>query len=306
MKLQSTKASFLLLVLALAAPTVIYPITLMRIFTYGLFASAFNLLIGYTGLLSFGHAVFFGSAAYATALAIKEFGVPSFAAVLFGVLIAAGLGLIIGMLAIRRQGIYFSMITLALAQLVYFLVLQTPITGGEDGLQGVARGHFLFGLFDLNNSWHMYFFVLGIFSLSMLGLYRILHSPFGVALNAIRQHEPRAVSLGFEAERYKLLAFVLSGAFAGLAGALNTLVFQLASLSDVSWHLSGEVVLMTLIGGMGTFWGPFVGAAVVIGLETFLRASVGSWVQVIIGFSFVLCVLTFRRGVVGEMGRLFK
>lgn len=299
------KISAAFLIVALLAPTVIYPITLMRVLSYGLFASSFNLLIGYTGLLSFGHAVFFGSSAYITGLAIKAWGLPTLLAIFLGAISAALLGLGMGYLAIRRQGIYFSMITLALAQMVYFIVLQTPATGGEDGLQGISRGS-LFGLVDLNQSWSMYLFVLGVFCLSMLALHRVLHSPFGVALSAIRQNEARAVSLGFEAERFKLMAFVLSAFLSGLAGAMNCLVFQLASLSDVSWHLSGEVILMTLLGGMGTFVGPLAGATLVIGLETFLRASVGSWVQVIIGGAFVLCVLAFRRGVIGELSAALK
>ncbi len=276
----------------------------MKLLCFGLFASAFGLLIGYTGLLSFGHAAFFGSASYTTGILIKYFGFSSVLGLLFGVAMAASLGFVIGSLAIRRQGIYFSMITLAFAQMIYFIVLQAPLTGGEDGLQGISRGSIL-GI-DLSNSINMYFFV---FALSILGIGfidRVIHSPFGQVLKAIREHEPRAISLGYEARRLKLLAFVLSASLAGLAGSLNALVFQLTSLSHVDWHLSGEVVLMTLLGGMGTFFGPFLGALIILTLENQLGQSAGSWVRVIIGVTFILCVLLFRNGFVGEFIHLIN
>jgi len=286
------------------APFVVYPIFLMKALCFALFACAFNLLIGYGGLLSFGHAAYLGSAGYVTAHAAKVWGWPPELAILAGVAAAAGLGLIIGALAIRRQGIYFAMITLALAQMLYFFCLQAPFTGGEDGIQSVPRG-VLFGLVDLRNTLAMYFTVLAIFLAGFLLIYRTIHSPFGQVLKAIRENEPRALSLGYGADQYKLIAFVLSAALSGLAGGTKAIVFQLASLTDVHWTMSGEVVLMTLLGGLGTVFGPVAGAVIVIGLETYL-AHLGAWVTVVQGTIFVLCVLAFRRGVVGEVARLLR
>jgi len=285
----------------LIAPFVgIYPVFMMKALCFAIFACAFNLLIGYTGLLSFGHAAFMGSAAYTTGWLVRSAHLSPELGVLAGVLLAGALGLVIGMIAIRRQGIYFAMITLAFAQMIYFICLQLPFTGGEDGLQNVPRGR-LFGLLPLNNDLVMYYVVLTVFVAVFLGIVRIVHSPFGQILKAIRENEPRAISLGYDVDRYKLLAFVLSTALAGLAGSLKTLVLGLASLSDVLWSLSGEVILMTLLGGMGTFAGPVVGAVTIIGLQNFLADRVGSWVTVIIGVIFVFCVLAFRRGIVGEL-----
>ena len=286
------------------APFVIYPVFLMKALCFALFACAFNLLIGYGGLLSFGHAAYLGSAGYVTAHAAKVWGWPPELAILAGVAGAAALGLVIGALAIRRQGIYFAMITLALAQMLYFFCLQAPFTGGEDGIQSVPRG-VLFGLVDLRNTLTMYFTVLAIFLAGFLLIYRTIHSPFGQVLKAIRENEPRALSLGYGADRYKLIAFVLSAALSGLAGGTKAIVFQLASLTDVHWTMSGEVVLMTLLGGLGTVFGPVAGAVIVIGLETYL-AQLGAWVTVVQGAIFVLCVLAFRRGVVGELARLLN
>jgi len=286
------------------APFVVYPVFLMKALCFALFACAFNLLIGYGGLLSFGHAAYLGSAGYVTAHAAKVWGWPPELAILAGVAGAAALGLVIGALAIRRQGIYFAMITLALAQMLYFFCLQAPFTGGEDGIQSVPRG-LLFGLVDLRNTLTMYFTVLAIFLAGFLLIYRTIHSPFGQVLKAIRENEPRALSLGYGADRYKLIAFVLSAALSGLAGGTKAIVFQLASLTDVHWTMSGEVVLMTLLGGLGTVFGPVAGAVIVIGLETYL-AQLGAWVTVVQGTIFVLCVLAFRRGVVGELARLLK
>jgi branched-chain amino acid transport system permease protein len=283
-----------------AAPFVgIYPVFLMKALCFALFACAFNLLIGFGGLLSFGHAMFLGTAGYVCAHAAKVWGWPPEAAILAGTGAAAALGLVTGLLAIRRQGIYFAMITLALAQMIYFFCLQAPFTHGEDGIQAVPRGR-LFGLLDLSNTLTMYYFVLVIFIAAFALIYRVVHSPFGQVLKAIRENEPRAISLGYDAERYKLLAFVLSATLAGLAGATKAIVFQLASLTDVHWTMSGEVVLMTLLGGMGTVFGPVVGAFIIIGLENYL-SSFGEWVTVITGGIFVVCVLAFRRGVVGEI-----
>ena len=286
------------------APFVVYPVFLMKALCFALFACAFNLLIGYGGLLSFGHAAYLGSAGYVTAHAAKVWGWPPELAILAGVAGAAALGLVIGALAIRRQGIYFAMITLALAQMLYFFCLQAPFTGGEDGIQSVPRG-VLFGLVDLRNTLAMYFTVLAIFLAGFLLIYRTIHSPFGQVLKAIRENEPRALSLGYGADQYKLIAFVLSAALSGLAGGTKAIVFQLASLTDVHWTMSGEVVLMTLLGGLGTVFGPVAGAVIVIGLETYL-AQLGAWVTVVQGTIFVLCVLAFRRGVVGELARLLR
>jgi branched-chain amino acid transport system permease protein len=286
------------------APFVVYPVFLMKALCFALFACAFNLLIGYVGLLSFGHAVFLGSAGYVTAHAAKVWGWPPELAILAGTGAAAALGLIIGALAIRRQGIYFAMITLALAQMIYFFCLQAPFTHGEDGIQSVPRG-ILLGFLDLRQTMTLYFVVLSIFLGGFLVIYRTIHSPFGQILKAIRENEPRAVSLGYKSDQYKLVAFVLSGALSGLAGGTKTIVFQLASLTDVHWSMSGEVVLMTLLGGLGTVFGPVVGAFVVVSLENYL-AQLGAWVTVVQGVIFVVCVLTFRRGIIGEFARILK
>jgi len=296
---------FALMALALVVgPFVVYPVFLMKALCFALFACAFNLLIGYGGLLSFGHAAYLGSAGYVTAHAAKVWGWPPELAILAGTAAAAGLGVVIGALAIRRQGIYFAMITLALAQMLYFFFLQAPFTGGEDGIQAVPRG-VLLGLVDLRNPLAMYFTVLAVFLGGFLLIYRTIHSPFGQVLKAIRENEPRALSLGYGADQYKLIAFVLSAALSGLAGGTKAVVFQLASLTDVHWTMSGEVVLMTLLGGLGTVFGPVVGAVIVIGLESYL-AQLGAWVTVVQGAIFVLCVLAFRRGVVGELAHLLR
>ncbi|MFM9969702.1 MAG: branched-chain amino acid ABC transporter permease [Burkholderiales bacterium] len=291
-------ASLLFLVIA---PFIgIYPIFLMNALCFAIFACAFNLLLGYTGLLSFGHAAFMGSAAYATGWLVRTAGWSPELGVLAGTLIAGAIGLVVGLIAIRRQGIYFAMITLAMAQMIYFICLQAPFTGGEDGLQQVPRG-VLFGVLPLANDLVMYFVVLVVFVAVFLGIVRIVHSPYGQVLKAIRENEPRAISLGYNVDRYKLLAFVLSTALSGLAGSMKTLVLGFATLSDVHWSLSGEVVLMSLLGGMSTFAGPAVGAIIIIGLQNFLADRVGSWVTVIIGGIFVACVMMFRRGIVGEL-----
>jgi branched-chain amino acid transport system permease protein len=286
------------------APLVLYPVFLMKVMCFALFACAFNLLIGYGGLLSFGHAMFFGSASYAAAHAAKVWGFPPELAILFGTGAAALLGVATGLLAIRRQGIYFAMITLALAQMIFFFYLQAPFTGGEDGIQAVPRGR-LFGFIDLANVWAMYWTVLAVFLGGFLLIYRTIHSPFGQVLKSIRENEPRAISLGYDTARYKLMAYVLSAALSGLAGATKSLVFQLASLTDVHWTMSGEVVLMTLVGGLGTVFGPVVGAAIIVAMANYL-AQLGAWVTVVQGAIFVVCVLTFRRGIVGELGHLLK
>jgi branched-chain amino acid transport system permease protein len=286
------------------APLVVYPVFLMKVMCFALFACAFNLLIGYGGLLSFGHAMFLGTAGYAAAHSAKVWGFPPELAILFGTACAALLGVVTGLLAIRRQGIYFAMITLALAQMIFFYYLQAAFTHGEDGIQAVPRGR-LFGLIDLSNIWAMYFTVLLIFLGGFLLIYRVIHSPFGQVLKSIRENEPRAISLGYDTARYKLLAFVLSATLAGLAGATKSLVFQLASLTDVHWTMSGEVVLMTLLGGLGTIFGPVVGALIIIAMENYL-AQLGAWVTVVQGAIFVVCVLTFRRGVIGELAHLTK
>ena len=289
------------LALLLVAPFIgVYPVFLMNALCFAIFACAFNLLLGYTGLLSFGHAAFMGSAAYVTGWLVRSAGFSPELGILAGTLSAAVLGLLVGLVAIRRQGIYFAMVTLAMAQMIYFICLQVPYTGGEDGLQGVPRG-VLLGLIPLGNDRVMYFLVLAIFVAVFLAVLRIVHSPYGQVLKAIRENEPRAISLGYDVDRYKLLAFVLSTAIAGLAGSVKTLVLGFATLSDVHWSMSGEVVLMTLLGGMGTFAGPVIGAFTIIGLQNFLADRVGSWVTVIIGAIFVFCVLAFRKGLVGEL-----
>ena len=280
-------------------PMVIYPRFGSQLLCFALFACAFNLLIGFGGLLSFGHAMFFGMGSYLAAHAAKRWGFPVEIAILTGAATSMALGWISGLLAIRRQGIYFAMITLALAQMVYFFCLQAPFTGGEDGIQSVKRGRLL-GLLDLDNEVTMYYFVLAVFLAGFGLIHRTIHSPFGQVLKAIRENEPRAVSLGYRTERYKLAAFVLSATLAGLAGATKAIVAQNASLTDVHWSMSGEVVLMTLLGGMGTVFGPVVGALVIISMQFYL-AELGSWVTITQGIIFVVCVLAFRRGIVGEI-----
>lgn len=281
------------------APSIIYPTFLMKVMCFALFAAAFNLLLGYVGLISFGHAAFFGGAAYFTAYAAREWHLQPELALLIGVFGAALLGAVMGLIAIRRQGIYFAMVTLALAQMFYFFCLQAPFTNGEDGIQGVPRGH-LFGLIDLNNTEAMYFTVMGIALLGFLAIWRIVNSPFGMILKSIRENEQRAISLGYATTRYKLAVFVMSAALAGLAGGTKALVFQFATLTDVQWHMSGEVILIVLLGGIGTQFGPILGAALILYLETTLATS-NFPVTVFMGLFFMACVQLFRRGVVGEL-----
>lgn len=288
-----------LLVAACIAPFVGYPIFLMTCLCFALFACAFNLLVGFTGLLSFGHAMFFGFAAYVCGHAAKVWGWSPELAILFGMFCTAVIGLAVGWLAVRRQGIYFAMVTLALSQMIYFFCVQAPFTYAEDGIQGIPRGK-LFGLIDMSNDLYMYFFVLAIFVGAFWLIHRIIHSPFGQVLKSIRENEPRALSLGYDVDKYKLVAFVLSSAIAGLAGATKSLSLGLATLTDVGWQMSGEVVLMTLLGGMGTILGPVVGASTIIAMQNYL-SGFGSWVTVIMGVTFVVCVLVFRRGIVGEI-----
>ncbi len=281
-----------------------YPVFLMKLLCFALFACAFNLLIGYVGLLSFGHAMFFGMSAYVSAHTVKVLGWNPEFGILAGTAVAAVLGLIVGLIAIRRQGIYFAMVTLALSQMVFFFCLQAPFTGGEDGIQSVPR-RALFGLIDTKNDLTMFYVVLAIFVIGFAVIYRTIHSPFGQVLKAIRENEPRAISLGYQVDRYKLVAFVLSATLAGVAGGTKSLVFQLASLTDVTWQMSGEVVLMTLVGGMGTVFGPVVGAGVIIGMQNYL-AGLGEWVLVVQGVIFVVVVMLFRRGIVGEIAARLK
>jgi branched-chain amino acid transport system permease protein len=294
-----------LIIVGIIAPFVAYPTFLMKVLCFALFACAFNLLLGFAGLLSFGHAAFFGGSAYITGYLCKEMGFTPELGLLAGMVFGGSLGAVFGMLAIRRAGIYFAMITLGLAQVIFFFALQFKFTGGEDGMQGIPRGK-LFGLIDLSDSMTMYFFVFAVFMAGFWLIHRTINSPFGQVLKAIRDNEPRATSLGYDVNKYKLLAFVISASLAGLAGATKSLVFQLASLSDVHWHTSGQVVLMTLMGGLGTVLGPVVGALTIVGLENLLADKVGSWVTVIMGAMFVLCVLIFRRGIVGEIGAFIR
>ncbi|MBY5540218.1 branched-chain amino acid ABC transporter permease [Rhizobium leguminosarum] len=296
----SVQAGFLLagLLLLLLAPFFFYPIFLMKLLCFALFACAFNLLLGYTGLLSFGHATFFGGAAYFTAYTVKAWGLPPELGILIGVAGAAFLGLVMGFFAIRRQGIYFAMITLALSQMFFFFCLQAEFTEGEDGIQSVPRGH-LFGFIDLNSSTNMYYFVLAVFLVGILIIWRFINSPFGMILKSIRENEQRAISLGYSVARYKLGAFVMSAALAGLAGAVKSIVFQFATLTDVAWQMSGEVILMTLLGGIGTLIGPLFGAGLVVVLENYLATSEFP-VTIITGIVFMVCVLIFRRGIIGE------
>jgi branched-chain amino acid transport system permease protein len=297
---QSATILFIVMVVGLCvAPFFTYPLFLMQVMCFALFACAFNLLIGYVGLLSFGHALYFGWGSYLSAYSAKAWGLTPELAILTGTATGAVLGLLAGSLAIRRQGIYFAMITLALAQMMFFFALQAKFTGGEDGIQAVPRGY-LFGLIDLKNEMAMYIVVLVIFLAGFLFIYRVIHSPFGEVLKAIRENETRAISLGYKTDRYKLVAFVLSATLAGCAGATKAIVLQLASLTDVNWPMSGEVVLMTLVGGLGTIFGPVVGSFVILAMQ-YKLAAVGEWVLVIQGVIFVACVLLFRRGIIGEL-----
>lgn len=298
-------AAFLaLVVIVVASPFVVYPFFLMKLLCFALFACAFNLLIGYVGLLSFGHAAYFGMGAYVSGYAAKEWGVTPEIAILLGGATGALLGIPFGWLAIRRTGIYFAMITLALAQMVYFFCVQAPFTGGEDGIQAIPRGKLL-GFIDLDSDFAMYWVVAGVFLGGFLLIHRVVHSPFGQVLKAIRDNEPRAISLGYRTDDYKLMAFVLSAGIAGLAGAVKALAMKIATLTDVLWTMSGEVVLMSLVGGLGTIFGPVAGAAVIVTMQTYL-AEFGAWVLVIQGVIFIAAVLAFRRGLVGEIGNLLK
>ncbi|MDB5371177.1 MAG: transporter permease [Roseomonas sp.] len=297
-------AFLLMLAFLLVGPFFLYPVFLMKLLCFALFACAFNLLIGYVGLLSFGHAMFFGMGGYLSAHAAKVWGFSPELAILTGGAMGALLGVVSGWIAIRRQGIYFAMITLALAQMVYFVCLQMRFTGGEDGIQGVPRGR-LFGLFDLSQDMSMYWVVAAVFLAGFLLINRVIHSPFGQVLTAIRENEPRAISLGYRVDDYKMLAFVLSATLAGVAGGTKALVFGIATLTDVYWAMSGEVVLMTLVGGLGTVFGPAVGAAVIVTMQNYL-AEFGAWVTIIQGGIFVACVIAFRAGVVGEVARRLR
>jgi branched-chain amino acid transport system permease protein len=304
-RMRSTRILYIVLfLLACAAPFVIYPIFLMKVLCFALFACAFNLLIGFTGLLSFGHAMFFGFAAYVCGHAAKVWGLTPEVSILLGTASGAVIGYAVGWLAVRRQGIYFAMITLAMSQMIYFICVQAPFTYAEDGIQSIPRGK-LFGLLSLQDDTIMYFFVLGVFIFGFWLIYRTIHSPFGQVLKSIRENEPRALSLGYDVDKYKLLAFVISAALAGLAGALKSLSLGLATLTDVTWQMSGEVVLMTLLGGMGTILGPVLGAASIIAIQNYL-SGLGSWVTIIMGTTFVICVLAFRRGIVGEIAHRLK
>ena len=294
-----------LIALGVVAPYLVYPTFLMKLLCFALFACAFNLMLGFSGLLSFGHAAFFGGSAYITGYLCRDLGLTPELGILAGGLFGGALGAVFGWVAIRRAGIYFAMITLGLAQLVFFLALQLKFTGGEDGLQGIPRGQLL-GLVDLNDNLAMYYFVFAVFMAGFALVFRTIHSPFGQILKAIRDNEARATSLGYDIDKFKLMAFIISAALAGLAGSTKAIVFQLASLSDVHWHMSGQVVLMTLLGGLGTILGPVAGAVTIIGLENVLADKVGSWVMVIMGALFVTCVLAFRRGIVGELKALLS
>ncbi len=300
--------TFLILLLAfgLSAPLLgAYPTFLMKCWCFALFACGFNLLIGYTGLTSFGHAAFFGGGAYIAGYLVKETGLPPLLGIAAGGLAGSVFGLVIGFLAVRRQGIYFSMITLALAQMLYFVWLQLPFTHGEDGLQEIPRGALLPGI-ELSNPLVLYYTVFGIFLAGFLFVWRVVESPFGQALQAIKDNEPRAISLGYDVNRYKLAVFVMSSMLAGVAGATKAIVFQLASLTDVHWAMSGEIILMTMLGGAGTLFGPVVGAFLISILENGLASRVGSWVQVILGLTFMVCVMSFRKGIVGTLASLVR
>lgn len=295
---------FIMLALIIVSPFVLYPVFLMRVLCAALFACAFNLMIGYVGLLSFGHAAFFGMGSYVTAWTMKHWGIDASVAIILGGLTGTVLGAVLGYLAIRRSGIYFAMITLALAQMVYFFCLEAPFTGGEDGIQQVPRGH-LFGFIDLSNDMTMYWVVALVFLAGFFGVHRIIHSPFGQVLKGIRENEPRSTSLGYRTDDYKLIAFILSCTLAGVAGGTKALVFGIATLTDVHYSTSGEVVLTTLLGGLGTVFGPVMGAFVVTSMENYL-AQFGAWVTVTQGAIFMICVLAFRRGIIGELGALLK
>ncbi|GAA0682971.1 branched-chain amino acid ABC transporter permease [Marinobacterium maritimum] len=295
-----------LLLLAVVAPFFLYPVFLAKLLCFALFACAFNLMLGYVGLLSFGHAAFLGTGGYVTGWLMMNSGLTPELAILLGTVTAGALGALYGKLSVKREGIYFAMVTLALSQLVFFIYLQAPFTGGEDGMQGVPRGN-LFGLIDLSDNMNMYYFVLAIFLFGFWLVHRTIHSPFGQVLKAIRENEARATSLGYNVNDYKWVAFTISAALAGLAGSTKTLVFQLASLTDVHWHMSGEVVLMTLVGGVGTIFGPVVGAGVIVTMQNYLSGGeLGNYIHIIMGFIFVICVLAFRSGIVGELQKVWK
>ncbi|HWT09225.1 MAG TPA: branched-chain amino acid ABC transporter permease [Roseomonas sp.] len=303
-----SRAQFVALIILVAAliagPYFLYPVFLMKLLCFALFACAFNLLIGYVGLLSFGHAAYFGMGGYIAGYTAKAWGFTPEVAVLAGAAVAGIQGWAFGWIAIRRAGIYFAMITLALAQMVYFVCVQAPFTGGEDGIQAIPRGR-LFGVIDLAPDMSMYWFVAGVFLLGFLLIHRIIHSPYGQVLKAIRENEPRATSLGYRTDDYKLVAFILSATIAGVAGGVKSLVFGIATLTDVHWSMSGEVVLMTLVGGLGTVFGPMVGAAVIVTMQNYL-AEMGAWVTVIQGAIFATVVLAFRRGLIGEIANLLR
>ena len=300
------KINMVLIAVALVLPLFVYPVFLMKVLCFGLFAAAFNLMLGFVGMLSFGHAAFLATGGYVTGYLMINVGLTPEVGILCGTAAAAALGYAFGKLSVKREGIYFAMVTLALAQLVFFLFLQAPFTEGENGLQGIPRG-FLLGIVDLSNSKAMYYFVLAVFLLGFWLIHRTIHSPFGQVLKAIRENEARAISLGYDVKRYKLIAFVLSASLSGLAGATKSLVFQLESLTDAHWHMSGEVVLMTLVGGMGTIFGPLVGAGVIVGIENlFSGGEMGNYIHIIMGVIFVVCVLMFRSGVVGEFNKMMK
>ncbi|WP_104202649.1 branched-chain amino acid ABC transporter permease [Billgrantia saliphila] len=296
-----------LIAVGLVAPLAIYPVFLMKVLCFALFACAFNLLLGYAGLLSFGHAAFLATGGYVTGYLLSSYpALTPEMGIITGTVAAVALGVIFGALSIRRQGIYFAMVTLALAQLMFFMYIQAPFTGGEDGLHGVPRGH-LFGIISLRSNLAMYYFVFAVFLLGFALIQRTIHSPFGQVLKAIRENEPRAVSLGYNVDAYKLVAFVISAGLAGLAGSTKTVVFQLASLTDAHWHMSGEVILMTLLGGVGTLFGPVAGAGLVVSLQHLLAQSpLGNWVSPILGLIFVVCVLSFRSGIVGEIQKMYR
>jgi branched-chain amino acid transport system permease protein len=278
----------------------------MKVLCFGLFASAFNLMLGFVGMLSFGHAAFLATGGYVTGYLMSNMGLTPELGILCGTLVSGALGYLFGSLSVKREGIYFAMVTLALAQLLFFFFLQAPFTEGENGMQGIPRGH-LFGLIDLNHNLAMYYFVLAVFLLGFWLIYRTIHSPFGQVLKAIRENEPRATSLGYNVRKYKLMAFVISAALSGMAGSTKALVFQLESLTDAHWHMSGEVVLMTLVGGMGTIFGPLVGAAVIVGIENFFSGGeLGTYIHIIMGLIFIVCVLAFRSGIVGEFNKFVK
>lgn len=304
--MNNIKLNLVLLALALIAPTVLYPVFLAKVLCFALFACAFNLMLGFAGLLSFGHAAFLGTGGYVTGYLMINSGLTPEVAIILGTIAGGLLGAVFGKLAVKREGIYFAMVTLALAQLVFFFYLQAPFTNGEDGMQGVPRGA-LFGLIDLSDNLVMYYFVLAIFICGFWIINRTVHSPFGQVMKAIRENEDRATSLGYDVNRYKWLAFVISAALAALAGSTKTLVFQLASLTDVNWHMSGEVILMTLVGGVGTIFGPVIGAGVIVTMQNYLSGGeLGNYIHIIMGAVFVICVLSFRSGIVGQFKKFRK